>query len=251
MERSILLLFERPQLIIPRRQRHVLLFDHVFPPFIDSQRKNVVPSLFPSLFSRRKGHRGRGGGGWSQWKFKFQLFSSRREAVGTPASPLANRAATLTSTVSTKPNELEWRNTTSFPPYALSPPRFHVSFFISRRDHPLLPRCCAFFPLDTHYTPSGTGREGIIPPYRDPVNNPIRRRNRVSFEVGFGLRLVLYDLVQHTKPATRFIIRWSNFLKISFLALLRNLLDWKLFEGIRNGFELNLKQEEEEEERKF
>lgn len=211
MERPILLLFERRQLIIiPQRQPFRSWT--VFAPFIDShraERKNVVPSLFLSLSSRRKGHWGkgeRGEGGWSQWKFKFQLFSSRREPVGTPASPLANRAATLTSTVSTKPNELEWRNTTSFPPRAFiaSPsrrPRFHVSFFISRRDHPLLPRCCAFFPLGyTSYA------------YRDLVNDPIRRRNRVSSpsEVGrwFGLRLVLCDLVRntesYTRPATRF-----------------------------------------------
>lgn len=166
MERAILLLFERRQLIIiPQRQPFRSWT--VFAPFIDShraKRKNVVPSLFLSLSSRRKGHWGKGEGGeggWSQWKFKFQLFSSRRETVGTPASPLANRAATLTSTVSTKPNELEWRNTTSFPPRAFiaSPsrrPRFHVSFFISRRDHPLLPRCCAFFPLDTHHMPIET-----------------------------------------------------------------------------------------------
>lgn len=211
MERPILLLFERRQLIIiPQRQPFRSWT--VFAPFIDShraKRKNVVPSLFLSLSSRRKGHWGKGEGGeggWSQWKFKFQLFSSRRETVGTPASPLANRAATLTSTVSTKPNELEWRNTTSFPPRAFiaSPsrrPRFHVSFFISRRDHPLLPRCCAFFPLGyTSYA------------YRDLVNDPIRRRNRVSSpsEVGrwFGLRLVLCDLVRntesYTRPATRF-----------------------------------------------
>lgn len=211
MERPILLLFERRQLIIiPQRQPFRSWT--VFAPFIDShraERKNVVPSLFLSLSSRRKGHWGKGEGGeggWSQWKFKFQLFSSRRETVGTPASPLANRAATLTSTVSTKPNELEWRNTTSFPPRAFiaSPsrrPRFHVSFFISRRDHPLLPRCCAFFPLGyTSYA------------YRDLVNDPIRRRNRVSSpsEVGrwFGLRLVLCDLVRnsesYTRPATRF-----------------------------------------------
>lgn len=211
MERAILLLFERRQLIIiPQRQPFRSWT--VFAPFIDShraERKNVVPSLFLSLSSRRKGHWGKGEGGeggWSQWKFKFQLFSSRRETVGTPASPLANRAATLTSTVSTKPNELEWRNTTSFPPRAFiaSPsrrPRFHVSFFISRRDHPLLPRCCAFFPLGyTSYA------------YRDLVNDPIRRRNRVSSpsEVGrwFGLRLVLCDLVRntesYTRPATRF-----------------------------------------------
>lgn len=211
MERPILLLFERRQLIIiPQRQPFRSWT--VFAPFIDShraERKNVVPSLFLSLFSRRKGHWGKGEGGeggWSQWKFKFQLFSSRRETVGTPASPLANRAATLTSTVSTKPNELEWRNTTSFPPRAFiaSPsrrPRFHVSFFISRRDHPLLPRCCAFFPLGyTSYA------------YRDLVNDPIRRRNRVSSpsEVGrwFGLRLVLCELVRntesYTRPATRF-----------------------------------------------
>lgn len=208
MERPILLLFERRQLIIiPQRQPFRSWT--VFAPFIDShraERKNVVPSLFLSLSSRRKGHWGKGEGGESQWKFKFQLFSSRRETVGTPASPLANRAATLTSTVSTKPNELEWRNTTSFPPRAFiaSPsrrPRFHVSFFISRRDHPLLPRCCAFFPLGyTSYA------------YRDLVNDPIRRRNRVSSpsEVGrwFGLRLVLCDLVRntesYTRPATRF-----------------------------------------------
>lgn len=211
MERPILLLFERRQLIIiPQRQPFRSWT--VFAPFIDShraERKNVVPSLFLSLSSRRKGHWGKGEGGeggWSQWKFKFQLFSSRRETVGTPASPLANRAATLTSTVSTKPNELEWRNTTSFPPRAFiaSPsrrPRFHVSFFISRRDHPLLPRCCAFFPLGyTSYA------------YRDLVNDPIRRRNRVSSpsEVGrwFGLRLVLCELVRntesYTRPATRF-----------------------------------------------
>lgn len=211
MERPILLLFERRQLIIiPQRQPFRSWT--VFAPFIDShraERKNVVPSLFLSLSSRRKGHWGKGEGGeggWSQWKFKFQLFSSRRETVGTPASPLANRAATLTSTVSTKPNELEWRNTTSFPPRAFiaSPsrrPRFHVSFFISRRDHPLLPRCCAFFPLGyTSYA------------YRDLVNDPIRRRNRVSppSEVGrwFGLRLVLCDFVRntesYTRPATRF-----------------------------------------------
>lgn len=210
MERPILLLFERRQLIIIP-QREPFRSWTVFAPFIDShraERKNVVPSLFLSLSSRRKGHWGKGEGGeggWSQWKFKFQLFSSRRETVGTPASPLANRAATLTSTVSTKPNELEWRNTTSFPPRAFiaSPsrrPRFHVSFFISRRD-PLLPRCCAFFPLGyTSYA------------YRDLVNDPIRRRNRVSSpsEVGrwFGLRLVLCDLVRNTKsytrPATRF-----------------------------------------------
>lgn len=211
MERPILLLFERRQLIIiPQRQPFRSWT--VFAPFIDShraERKNVVPSLFLSLSSRRKGHWGKGEGGeggWSQWKFKFQLFSSRRETVGTPASPLANRAATLTSTVSTKPNELEWRNTTSFPPRAFiaSPsrrPRFHVSFFISRRDHPLLPRCCAFFPLGyTSYA------------YRDLVNNPIRRRNRVSSpsEVGrwFGLRLVLCDLVRNTESYTRSATRF-------------------------------------------
>lgn len=228
MERAILLLFERRQLIIiPQRQPFRSWT--VFAPFIDShraERKNVVPSLFLSLSSRRKGHWGKGEGGeggWSQWKFKFQLFSSRRETVGTPASPLANRAATLTSTVSTKPNELEWRNTTSFPPRAFiaSPsrrPRFHVSFFISRRDHPLLPRCCAFFPLGyTSYA------------YRDLVNDPIRRRNRVSSpsEVGrwFGLRLVLCDLVRNRIQDRRHdFIRWSNFLKICY---------WKLFE--RNG----------------
>lgn len=113
MERPILSLFER-------RRRRLIIERQPYTPcslrpcsLLLSIHRRVREEERRLFLSLSQGHRGEGG---SQWKFKFQLFSSRREA-----SPLAHRAATLTSTVSTKPNELEWRNTTSFPPYALSP----------------------------------------------------------------------------------------------------------------------------------
>lgn len=193
MERPILLLFERRQLIIPQRQP--FSSSTVFAPFIDSRARMSSRVCF---WASPPDVKDIGGGGWwSQWKFKFQLFSSRRKERRPRKQGRdfdVNRVNKAERTWMKKHNDLFFR------PPLLSPlsPRPHVSFFIySRPDHPLLPRCCASFPLGHAF---GGGR-GIIPAYRDLVNDPIR--NRVSSRLIRIARFVLYDLARN-RIETRF-----------------------------------------------
>lgn len=122
----------------------------------------------------------------SQWKFKFQL--SRREVAGKCRISACTRIrvrASLTSTVATKPNELEWRNATR-PLFRTTLYRLILSIIVYHRVYrtlflSLLQRSfigtlyCALF---HRYTASR-----IIPTYRDLVNDSIveltTRRNRV------------------------------------------------------------------------
>lgn len=129
--------------------------------------------------------------------------------------------------------------------YRLAPPRFCLRFFLPlfRTSRPILfIATLRFFPLDAHLSEGG-GR-GIIPPYRDLVNDPIRRRNRVLLIRIPGL--VLYDCLARIENRRHDFIRWINFLKISLLALLRCLVlkiirvEFKTNGGKRNADRLHV-----------
>lgn len=126
----------------------------------------------------------------SQWKFKFQL--SRHEVAGKCRISACTRIrvrASLTSTVATKPNELEWRNATR-PLFLTTLYRPILSIIVYHRVYrtlflSLLQRsfigtlyCALYCALFHRYTASR-----IIPTCRDLVNDSIveltTRRNRV------------------------------------------------------------------------
>ena len=150
MERPILLLFERRQLIIPQRQP--FSSSTVFAPFIDSRARMSSRVCFWASPPGVKDIGGVVGGANENSNSSFSHLEERNAG-------LANRAATLTSTVSTKPNEREWRNTTT----SFSALRFYrrsrlVHTFLSlyiRVPTTLYCHVVALpFPLDTH---SGEG----------------------------------------------------------------------------------------------